>query len=167
MKELVKYINESILDDENTLMSDLDKSAQYYKLLSGLSNKDTYDKTRSDLWHDIHKITKEVKVSKIDTSKYYIVFQLEFSDDYKSLDTKLLVPKDHGRYMVYNLSGIKDINGRVISILCNESVILRDVKDALPRKSIINNIVGRQIYELPQQYMFLVNLFKDLHEKLN
>lgn len=167
MKELVKYISESILDDEDILMNDLDKSAQYYKLLSGLSNKETYDKTRSDLWHDINKIAKEVKVSKIDTSKYYIVFQLEFSDDYKFLDTKLLIPKDHGRYMVYNLSGTKDINGRVFSILCGESVMLRDVKDALPRKSIINNIVGRQIYELPQQYMFLVNLFKDLHEKLN
>lgn len=76
MKDLNKYINESIFDDEDTHMSNLDKIANisYIKKLLKKDNWDDFERATDEFEKIIKKDYKNIPRSKIDYGNKYLVF---------------------------------------------------------------------------------------------
>ena len=76
MIDLYKYINESIFDDEDTHMSNLDKVADiaYIKKLLKKDNWEDFGKAAGEFERIIKKDYKKISRSKVDYGNKYLVF---------------------------------------------------------------------------------------------
>lgn len=172
MKTLYDNIKESLLDDEDIQLDKLDKVAEYSKWFNGLSNKDTYKKYFTDLWTEINQKCDCVKKSKMDSSKNYIVFQTQ---EYPCRDKiamattsilKLFAGDGKRRFKEYEIKCFPNSDGTVGVLWSYISKGVRPIVVILPRKSKSNNFIGRQIYELTDEYLFLFKIMEDIYEKL-
>ena len=76
MKDISRYIRESIFDDEDTHMSNLDKVADiaYIKKLLKKDNWDDFEKATDEFEKIIKKDYKKISGSKVDYGNKYLIF---------------------------------------------------------------------------------------------
>lgn len=176
MKTLEKYIYESLFDEED-IMSKIDDAATINKWLNKLSNMDSYKKSFDELWAEVNQRCKLVRPSKIDSNHLYIVFKTEsinsmFLGSTVRFTIILIEPvKNTGKF---TRSLIKcEINSEDAKFpskiyFCDQSTAIpRPKGDILSRKSVYNNFLERQVYEICPKMLWLIPLFNELNKKIN
>lgn len=176
MKDLNKYIRESIFDEEEILCN-MDDIVTINKWCNKLSDVDSYKKSFHELRAEVNQKCKLVKPSKIDSNHSYIVFKTEsinamFLGSTVRFTIILIEPvKNTGKF---TRSLIKcEINNEdakfpsKIYFYDQSTTIPRSKGEILPRKSVYNNFSGRQVYEISPKMMWLTPLFNELNKKIN
>lgn len=172
MLDLKSYITEGVFDEED-ILDDIDKNAEYHKWYKLLTNPDTFADTFDRLWTMIGTEAKEVKKSHIPSlpqSNVYIVFQKNEQSLWKwerKYILKCFTKYDTGRYAVSLIIGnvVADDNHKRKCIKYYSDFSSSWLDDILPRKSSINRIIARQIYVLPEKYKFIYKLLYEYREK--
>lgn len=178
METLVKYIKESIFDEEEIInkMDDIDKNAEYYKWYKLLTNPDTFADAFDKLWTMIGTEAKEVKKSHIPTlpqSNVYIVFQkneYSLSRWARKYILKCFTESNTGRYAVSSIIGVveADDNHKRKCIKYCTDFSGSWLHDILPRKSNINRMIARQIYIYYLKNISLyINYYTNIVKNLN
>lgn len=167
MKTLRDLLKESLLDDEEKILDKFDKDTEYNYWLNGLSNKNSFGGYFSKLWTEINKNSKEVKPSHVGGEKYYIAFITSWNFDIRCESIRIAIPQKQERFTYIDLRCVKHDNGNVIRLTCSKLNRPLKSSDIFSRKSKSNPFLGRQIYEVPQEYMFLIKLFEELYEKID
>lgn len=174
MKNLSKYINESLFDEEEILYN-MDDIVTINKWCNKLSDIDSYKKSFDELWVEVSKKCKLVKPSKIDNNHLYIVFKTE------SINAMFL--GSTVRFTIILIEPVKN-TGKFTRSLIKCEINSEDTKfpskiyfydqsttiprrDILPRKSVYNNFSERQVYEISPEMMWLIPLFNELNKKIN
>lgn len=176
MKDISKYIYESIFDEED-IMDKMNDVATINKWCNKLSNIDSYKKSFDELWAEVSQRCKLVKPSKVDNNHLYIVFKTESIDSMFLGSTVrftiiLIEPvKNTGKF---TRSLIKcEINSEdakfpsKIYFYDQSTTIPRPKGEILSRKSVYNNFSERQVYEISPKMMWLIPLFDELNKKIN
>ena len=173
MKNLSKYIYESIFDEED-IMDKMDDIVTIDRWYNKLSNLDTYRKAFSELWSEVNKKCKGVKVSHIKSDCNYIVFQTRFINgglsSYPARQEYIILiePYKNSTFTRKNIEGyfIDDQSGvNKGQIRAWESLKGR-IELLLPRKSKYNDFSGRQIYEISSEMSWIIPLINKLIDKL-
>lgn len=170
MINLKSYITEGIFDEED-ILDDIDKNAEYHKWYKLLTNPDTFADTFDNLWTMIGREAKEVKKSHIPTlpqSNVYIVFQKnEQTLSKKKYILKCFTKYDTEQYAVASIIGsvVTDDNHKRKCIKYWPDFSGFWLDDILPKKSIFNRMIARQIYVLPEKYKFIYKLLYEYREK--
>ena len=172
MKDLNKYIYESIFDDED-IIDNMDNVVTVDNWYNKLSNSDTYRKAFSELWTEVNKKCKCVKVSHIKKDRSYIVFQTRLVhgglSNYAAKQEYIILIKPYKdpTFTRKTIEGyFMDDQSRADKgqIRAWESPKGR-IENLLPRKSKYNNFSGRQIYEISPEMEWLVPLIDKLTDK--
>lgn len=172
MLDLKSYITEGVFDEED-ILDDIDKNAEYHKWYKLLTNPDTFADTFDRLWTMIGTEAKEVKKSHIPSlpqSNVYIVFQKNehsLSRWARKYILKCFTESDTGRYAVSSIIGVveADDNHKRKCIKYCSDFSGSWLHDILPRKSNTNRMIARQIYILPEKYKFIYKLLYEYREK--
>lgn len=173
MKDLNKYIKESIFDDED-IMDNMDDVVTINNWYNKLSNLDTYRKAFSELWSEVNKKCKCVKVSHIKSDCNYIVFQTrlingglssyparqEYIFLVKPYKNPMFIRKTIEGYFMDDRSGVDKGQIRAWESPKGRIGLL------LPRKSKYNDFSGRQIYEISPEMNWIIPLMDKLIDKL-
>jgi hypothetical protein len=173
VKDISKYIYESIFDEED-IMDKMDDVVTIDRWYEKLSDKDTYRKSFSELWTEVNKKCKCVRLSHIKSDRNYIVFQTRLFNgglpNYASKQEYIILIKPYKNpsfirktiegYFMDDQSGVN--KGQIKAW---ESPKGR-IENLLPRKSKYNNFSGRQIYEISPEMEWLVPLIDKLTDKL-
>ena len=171
MKDISKYIYESIFDEED-IIDKMDDVVTIDKWYNKLSNLDTYRKAFSELWTEVNKKCKCVKVSHIKSDRNYIVFQTKlfpgimYSSKHELIF--LIKPYKYPTFTRKTIEGYFPVDESQVDkgqIKAWESPKGR-IENLLPRKSKYNNFLGRQIYEISPEMEWLVPLIDKLTDKL-
>ena len=176
MKTLRKYLVESIFDEEEILCN-MDDIATINKWCNKLSNIGSYEKSFDELWAEVSQKCKLVKPSKIDSNHLYIVFKTEsinsmFLGSTVRFTMILVEPvKNTGKF---TRSLIRcEINNEdakfpsKIYFYDQSTTIPRPKGEIIPRKSVYNNFLKRQVYEISPEMMWLIPLFNELNKKID
>jgi len=172
MLDLKSYITEGVFDEED-ILDDIDKNAEYHKWYKLLTNPDTFADAFDKLWTMIGTEAKEVKKSHIPTlpqSNVYIVFQKNehsLSRWARKYFLKCFTESDTGRYAVSSIIGVveADDNHKRKCIKYYPDFSSSWLDDILRRKSNTNRMIARQIYILPEKYKFIYKLLYEYREK--
>lgn len=175
MKDLNKYINESLFDEED-IMNNIDDYATINKWCNKLSNIDSYKKSFDELWAEVSQKCKLVKPSKIDSNHLYIVFKTQ------SVDSMFLGLTE--RFTIILIEPVKNTGKFIRSLVKCEinseesdfpskiyfydqsTTIPKSKGEILSRKSTYNNFSERQVYEISPEMMWLIPLFDELNKKI-
>lgn len=172
MIDLKSYITEGVFDEED-ILDDIDKNAEYHKWYKLLTNPDTFADTFDRMWTMIGREAKEVKKSHIPIlprSNVYIVFQKNeqsLSRWERKYILKCFTKYDTERYAVSSIIGnvVADDNHKRKCIKYYPDFSSSWLDDILPRKSNTNRMIARQIYVLPEKYKFIYKLLYEYREK--
>lgn len=173
MKNISKYIYESLFDEDD-IMDNMDDVITINKWYNKLSNLDTYRKAFSELWTEVNKKCKCVKVSHMNTEHNYIVFQTRmFNGGLSNYSSRqeyifLVEPYKNPTFTKKTIEGyfIDDRSGvDKGQIKAWESPKGR-IENLLPRKSKYNDFLGRQIYEISPEMNWIIPLMDKLIDKL-
>ena len=138
-----------------------------------LSNKDTYRKVFSELWTEVNKKCKCVKVSHIKKDRSYIAFQTRIIDgsitNYSAKQELVILiePYKNPTFIRKTIEGYFFDNKDNIckgQIRAWESPKGR-IENLLPRKSKYNDFTGRQIYEISPEMSWIIPLIDKLMDK--
>lgn len=160
---------ESILDDDDVFLDNVDNRLVKHIYKEGMT-KQNFGKFFSKLWVEIAQKSKSVPTSKVDPHKNYIVFQKD--TEYGILDPtscwyiKILIGVGSAGFKSYHIFAIMDKSHNVkyeVTIRINNRP--RTAKNLLPRKSKFNDFRTRQIFELPDEYLFLEEIMTENYEK--
>lgn len=172
MKNIKEYISESLFDEED-ILDDIDKNAEYHKWYKLLTNPDTFADTFDKLWAMVGREAKEVKKSHIPIlpeSNVYIVFQKNeqsLSRWERKYILKCFTKYNTEKYTVSSIIGnvVIDDNHKRKCTKYWTDFSGSWLDDILPRKSNFNRMMARQIYILPEKYKFIYKLLYEYCEK--
>lgn len=161
MKSLNKYINESIFDDEDAHMSNLDKVADiaYIKKLLKKDDWGDFEKATDEFEKIIKKDYKKIPRSKIDYGNKYLVFLKgdNIWNKYNSVG-------------IYSPFGPKKFQSHMIDafIRDNQTQEVRFVRYYNESKAAISGTLDGQsykaIYELPKEYEWMIEWMNKEYE---
>ena len=163
----------SFMSDEEDIIDNMDNVVTIDNWYNKLSKLDTYRKAFSELWLEVNKKCKCVKVSHIKNDCNYIVFQTRFINcglsSYPAKQEYIILVKPY-KYPTFTR---KTIEGYFMDdrsgvdkgqIRAWESTKGR-IGNLLPRKSKYNDFLGRQIYEISPEMSWIIPLMDKLMDK--
>lgn len=157
MIDLYKYINESIFDDEDTHMDNLDKVADiaYIKKLLKKDDFDDFEKSIDEVENMIKKNHVKIPASKIDYGNKYIEFN-KGKQMNKYLSITIYSP---------SITNVKKLD--ILKISFSDTNRFR-VFCGRTKSEVRSNAIGqfyRTIYELPKEYEWMIEWFKEEFKK--
>ena len=161
MIDLYKYINESIFDDEDTHMSNLDKIADiaYIKKLLKKDDYNEFEKSMDEFEKMIKKDHKKIPASKVDYGNKYLIFLKGENMWNKYLGVS-----------IYHPFGPKKFQSHMIEAFAREDstqeIAFRRYYNE--SKGVIQNKLDGQnykvIYELPKEYEWMIEWMNKEYE---
>ena len=161
MIDLYKYINESIFDDEDTHMSNLDKVADiaYIKKLLKKDNWEDFGKATGEFERIIKKDYKKISGSKVNYGGKYLVF----------LKGENMWNK-YNYVCIYSPFGPKKFQSHMIAAFIRDNKMqevrfsryYNEAKSGLSGKS--DGLSYKAIYELPKEYEWMIEWMNKEYE---
>lgn len=161
MKNLSKYIQESIFDDEDTHMSNLDKVADiaYIKKLLKKDDWDDFEKATDEFEKIIKKDYKKIPGSKVDYGNKYLIF-LKGDNMWNK----------YNYVCIYSPFGPKKFQSHIVAAFIRddqtrEVCFLRYYNE--PKRVISDKSDGpsyKAIYELPKEYEWMIEWMNKEYE---
>lgn len=160
MKKLNKYINESLLDDEDTQMDNLSNIAEmtHIKQLLDVSSRAELQSGIEKVMDIIKKHTKKVPYTKIDTNKIYIIFE-DGSGHYSDFSmVTIWKPDGKGTFDMHQIichDPRPDFTGWDDSVRSSNFTVFTNSKKSEMRKVKYHNF--KTIFELPPKYFWMMD----------
>lgn len=153
MIDLYKYINESIFDDEDSHMSNLDKAADiaYIKKLLKKDDWNDFEKATDEFENIIKKDYKKIPGSKVDYGNKYLIF-LKGENIWNKYNYVCIYspfgPKKFQSYMIAAFA--RDNQSQEVCFRHYYNEIKRGISDKTDGQSY------KAIYELPKEYEWMI-----------
>lgn len=161
MIDLNTYLNESIFDDEDTHMENLDKIADvaYVKKLLLKDDYHEFEKSMDEFEKMIKKDYKKIPASKVDYGNNYLLFLKGENMWNKYLDVSIFSPMDSRRFQSHMIGAFAREDG-------TQEVDFRRYYNE--SKSVIQKKLDGQnyktVYELPKEYEWMIEWMNKEYE---
>lgn len=161
METLAKYIKESIFDDEDTHMSNLDKVANisYIKKLLKKDNWNDFEKAANEFEKIIKKDYEKIPGSKVDYKNKYLIFLKGENRWHKYNYVCIYSPYEPKKFQAHMIAAfIRDNTTQNVYFMCSYD----EVKSRILGKA--EGQSYKAIYELPKEYEWMIEWMKKEYE---
>lgn len=161
MIDLYKYINESLFDDEDTHMSNLDKVADiaYIKKLLKKDNWEDFGKAANEFEKIIKKDYKKISGSKVNYGNKYLVFLKGDNMWNKYNYVSIYSPYGPNNFQSHNIAAfIRDNQMQEVRF----SRYYKEAKSGITGKT--DGQSYKAIYELPKEYEWMIEWMNKEYE---
>lgn len=175
MKDLEKYISESIFDEEDNIAT-MDTLVEMKNWIKKLSNADSYARTLDEIEKTIAKVSRKItKPSEIEEGEYLIAF---YKDADKGTDNSnyiqcglwIYYPYDRRgwKYVNANKSLVKDTKKNKRDPYLKDTIHFVDFKLSTTDISMMRRhiTVYDAVYVLPAKYYKLIDLISEAPDRI-
>ena len=171
MKDLEKYITESIFDEEDNIES-LDTLVEMKNWIKKLSNANSYVKTLDDIEKVMAKKSRKVQTpSDVMEGQYYIAFYKDV-DNYNYIQCGLWIYYPYDRrgwkYVNANKAIVKDTKKNKRDPYLKDAIHFTDFKLSTTDISMMRRhiTVYDAVYVLPAKYYKLIDLISEAPDRI-
>lgn len=162
MKDLSKYIEESLLDDEDILMNDIDNMVESKSWIKKFSDFEKFDDYLEEFEKSLIKYgAKKITASKIKGGEYMIRFFKDELGDYINVGFYIYYPADANNYRRVNV-----IKMTVKDWLRHKPYLKDQIRFNVSKHSVVDSSALKhkrlgKMYSLPEKYYKLIDFIRE------